>query len=392
MQAQSVRRERQLDRSVPPHLVPDLRPGLLNELCDQVLGAYSAAPHGGIEIGMVLFGKRIGQTIRVQDWRPLPCSHLLGPRFILSPADEELIPEVLSTPERDPALAGTEPVGWCCSHTRNELVLLDRECDFHERYFQKPGTLAVILKPRSPLHADGALFGRNGDGQMRAGEPLLTVKLPIPESATPPKVASTSNAAARNRALVNRPEVLASQDEVRIAAPVHLAPVPTAPHDALVTLVRGWQAKRMVVLACLLAILTAFVFALWREYPRPAPTPPTLSVTLKPTSAGLALVWKSNFPEASSAQARIVDAAGTRNLDLTGSFEPSGVLLFPQQAGNVQTVLTVRSGGHTLTRQATYLDPVKSEIVTPPVPVPAPEKPAKPVRPVSRHRRHRRRS
>jgi hypothetical protein len=293
-------------------------------------------------------------------------------------------------------LAGTEPVGWCCSHTRNELALLDRECDFHERYFQKPGTLAIILKPRSPFHAEGAIFGSNGDGRIRAGDPLLTVKLPILEAAVAPKVASSSNAAARNRTVVKHPEVVerpevVQRPEARVAAPVEVPPIAIPSHDALVKLVRDRQVKRIGILACLVTVLTVLVCVLWREYPRATPAPPTLSITLKPTAAGLALVWKSNLPETSSAQAKIVDAAGIRNLDLTGNFEPSGVLLFPRRAGTVQTVLTVRNGGRTFTQQASYSDPVKNEIVAPPAPVPVPEKPAKPAKPAVRHRRHHRR-
>lgn len=382
MQAQDVRRERQLDVPVPAHPFPDLPQALLNELCEQVLSAYSAAPHGGVEIGMVLFGRRTGQNVRVQAWRPIPCSHLLGPRFILAPADEALIPEVLSTPDRDASLAGTEPVGWCCSHTRSELALLDREVDFHGRYFQKPGDLAVILKPRSPLRAEAAIFGCGYDGRLQGAERLRTVQLPGLEPKAPPIPAVSLNSVAEN--------------------PVHLnntatdAPIkPPPPREALVGMVRGWQMQRIGVLVCLLAILTVLVYALWREYPRPAPTPPTLAVTLKPTAAGLAMVWKSNLPENSTAKADILDESGPRTLNLTGSFEPSGVLLFPHHPGTVQAVLTIQSAGRTYTKRASYSDPVASEVVQPP---PAPEPvaepvvtPAKPVTHAKTTRRHKRR-
>jgi hypothetical protein len=382
MQAQGVRRERKLDRHVPAHLPP----ALLNEICEQVLSAYSAAPYGGIEIGMVLFGKRIGETVHVQAWRPIACSHLLGPRFILSPTDEALVPGVLSTPERDPTLAGTEPVGWCCSHTRSELKLLDREVDFHDRYFQKPGDLALILKPRSPLRAEGSVFGRKADGLMQVGEPLLTVQLPAVEPTAPPvPVASLKPIGEK---AIAEPFLEPS----RLSA--DLQPVP--PRRAEVILVKGWQMQRISVLACLLAILTVLVYALFREYPRPAPPPaPTLSVALKPTAAGLAFVWKSNLPENSSAHASILEQTGTEYVDLTGSFAPSGVLVFPHRSGNVQTVLSVRSGGRTYTGKATYSDPAATQIAAPPPPAPAPiaaAKPGKPLKPLRRRRRHHRSS
>ena len=79
---------------------------------------------------------------------------------------------------------------------------------------------------------------------------------------------------------------------------------------------------------------------------------PTLSVTLKPTAAGLALVWKSNLPESSSAKASILDQTGIKSVDLTGSFEPSGVLVLPHQSGNVQAELSVQSGRSTYTGKA----------------------------------------
>ena len=58
--------------------------------------------------------------------------------------------------------------------------------DFHERYFRKPGNLAIILKPRSPLKAEGLVFARKADGVMEASEPLLTLQLPAAEAVAPP--------------------------------------------------------------------------------------------------------------------------------------------------------------------------------------------------------------
>ncbi|HEX4808123.1 MAG TPA: hypothetical protein VH325_04290 [Bryobacteraceae bacterium] len=357
MQVEAVRAEQSLDRFSPPQFAP----GLLNELCEQVLGAYSAAPHGGIEIGMVLFGKRTPDALRIEAWRPIPCSHLLGPRFILAPADESLIPEVLSTPQRDRALAGLEPVGWCCSHTRSELSLLTREIEFNERYFGKPGNVAAILKPRTPLQAEGAIFARKAKALENA-EPLLRVQLPIREA----PVAAT-------RAVV----VAATPPPVSVSVAIA---APTPPREALVELVHGWQTQRLGVLACLLGILVVLVYALWHEYPRPAPPPPiTLSFTLKPKAAGLALIWKSNIFGARSAKIRIQDGLGSESIDLNDSFEPNGILLLPRETGNVQADLTVQTNGHTFMRHVAYSNPnipqaepiAKTESVSEPAPPPA---------------------
>lgn len=358
MQVEAVHREQSLDRFSPPQFAP----GLLNELCEQVLGAYSAAPHGGVEIGMILFGRRTTNAITVEAWRPVPCSHLLGPRFILSPADEALIPEVLTTPQRDRALVGLEPVGWCCSHTRSELSLLTREIEFHERYFGKPGDLVAIIKPRTPLRAEGAIFAAKSR-RPETSEPLLTMQLPIREPAVP----------------ASKSIVVAPVPPPPISVPI-VVPTPPPPREALVELVHGWHTQRLGVLACLMAILVVLVYALWRQYPRPAPPPPiTLSVTLKPKAAGLALIWKSNILGARSAKVRIQDGVSSESIDLDDSFEPNGVLLLPRQTGDVQADLTVQTNGYTFTRHVAYSNPnipqaepiAKTESVSEPAPPPA---------------------
>ena len=169
---------------------------------------------------------------------------------------------------------------------------------------------------------------------MEVSEPLLTLQLPAVEAAAPPVPINSLKPTAEDVIELSPPRSSAASAVTRLTA-----------RKALPVAVRSWQIHHIGVLGCLVAIVTMLVYALWHEHPRPAPPPaPTLSVTLKPTAAGLALVWKSNLPESSSARASILDQTGTKSVDLTGSFEPSGVLVLPHQSGNVQAELSVQCG------------------------------------------------
>src|SRR5206468_8997600 len=60
---------------------------LFHELDFQVNEAYRRIPHGGIEIGGLLYGRVEGTSTTVEAFRPIECEHAFGPSFVLSDKD-----------------------------------------------------------------------------------------------------------------------------------------------------------------------------------------------------------------------------------------------------------------------------------------------------------------
>jgi hypothetical protein len=56
------------------------------------------------------------------------------------------------------------------------------------------------------------------------------------------------------------------------------------------------------------------------------------------------------------ARVDIYDGTSSQHLNITDIFEPSGVLLFPHQSGNVKAVLTLETGNRIVVRHAGFAD------------------------------------
>src|SRR5436305_14073949 len=82
--------------------------------------AFFSLPHGGAEIGGVLFGSETQGSVRILAFRPLECEHSRGPRFLLSDKDLAKLDMLLRKCTDDPLLRGLQVVGWYHSHTRSE--------------------------------------------------------------------------------------------------------------------------------------------------------------------------------------------------------------------------------------------------------------------------------
>ena len=81
-------------------------PDLLDEIRRQAVSALLSLPHGGAEIGGVLFGSREDGRVRLQAHRLIECQYAFGPSFVLSDSDLAGLARLLEGARRDPALAG----------------------------------------------------------------------------------------------------------------------------------------------------------------------------------------------------------------------------------------------------------------------------------------------
>jgi proteasome lid subunit RPN8/RPN11 len=123
--------------------------------------------HGGVEIGGVLFGSRDGDRIHLAASRPLRSEYAYGPSFVLSRNDEQALDKLLEEAQTDPALSGTQPVGWYHSHTRSGVCLSEQDVTVYNRYFPEPWQIVLVLHPSQLGPTEAGFFFREADGSLR---------------------------------------------------------------------------------------------------------------------------------------------------------------------------------------------------------------------------------
>jgi hypothetical protein len=160
---------------------------VLEELRRLAVDGFNAFSHGGKEIGGILYGIPSVGCVSVLSFTELTCEYALGPRFLLSDRDREVLADLLQP--RD----GFHAVGWFRAHTRGGLELDANDGELFDRYFTQPMNLALILKPTRWGPATGAFFVRGPSGEILprsareiAIEPLTSeAATPIPAECEP---------------------------------------------------------------------------------------------------------------------------------------------------------------------------------------------------------------
>jgi len=133
---------------------------VLEEIRSAAVEGLLAAPHGGVEVGGVLFGDYEGGVVRVTAQRPLACEHALGPGFRLSGKDQSALAELLE----QAAQQGLRPVGWYHSHTRSGLELSEEDRLIHHRYFSQDWQVALVVRPYRIDDTRACFFWAPGEG------------------------------------------------------------------------------------------------------------------------------------------------------------------------------------------------------------------------------------
>lgn len=176
---------------------------------------FRQIPHGGVETGGLLFGRKRADGIHIEAYRAIHCQHAFGPSFILSESDLSGIREQLAAASSDKELAGLEPVGWFIGHTRSPLQLTARETIWFDEFFPDPGSLTLLVKPERfqatrfaflirdqagrveqdashaavilPLSSQGAQSDKMPSASIPAPQPVFeqSVSAPLPETSAP---------------------------------------------------------------------------------------------------------------------------------------------------------------------------------------------------------------
>jgi hypothetical protein len=141
---------------------------------------YRKIPHGGIEIGALLFGSVDQSGATIEAFRRIECEHVFGPSFILSDRDLSVLEAQIQNAPSDPDLQDLQLIGWFLAHTRGPLQLTDPELELFDRFFPNPGQLTLLVKPE---RFQPTLFGflvRGADGKMARDASQDAVILPLP--------------------------------------------------------------------------------------------------------------------------------------------------------------------------------------------------------------------
>jgi hypothetical protein len=153
---------------------------VVDEIRQAAMEGMFAAPHGGIEIGGVLFGARNGSNVEIQAHLPLECEHAFGPAFALSDGDLVRLERLLKH-----GWPGLEPVGWYRSSTRGEMGLSGQDLEIYKRYFTHQLDIVLLVKPHPIEPMAAKFFRRTGAGRMEEESCLreITESLPPPREA-----------------------------------------------------------------------------------------------------------------------------------------------------------------------------------------------------------------
>jgi hypothetical protein len=113
-----------------------------------------AMPRIGLGIGGLLLGRREEGHIEVLRSVEIPCSHALGPSFVLTPAEVRAIVPLPESDDDGPA----QVVGWYCSKTRGNLELTEHDHRLFDSFCSEPWQALLLIHPAKG-HPTKAAFG-----------------------------------------------------------------------------------------------------------------------------------------------------------------------------------------------------------------------------------------
>ena len=151
-----------------------------HEIDFQVNEGFRRIPHGGVEIGGLLFGRLEISSVYVQAFRTIECEHATGPSFNLSQRDIDELEKQIAGSRSDPELAGLELVGWFIAHTRSPLRLTERELELFNRFFPQANQITVLVKPERFQPTRFGFLTRKADGSVDTDAAPNAVILPLP--------------------------------------------------------------------------------------------------------------------------------------------------------------------------------------------------------------------
>jgi proteasome lid subunit RPN8/RPN11 len=305
-----------------------------------------AVPHGGAEVGGVLFGTHSGGCVRILAARPLDCEHLLGPTFTLSGNDLARLAAMLHDGLQD-GRDGWDLVGWYHSHTRSEIFLSAQDLKIHNRYFPDPWHVALVVRPHAMHPMRAGFFFREADGSIHAESSYSEFAVQPASQAVQAAVAQPAPQAVQ--AVVAQAVSPAKASEAR--------PAPRAKHS------RNWLWWAMIVLAMAEVLFVFKSGVLERDWTRVFAADRARSVSLMAydLNSQLQIHWDWAADPIRSAEAgtlEITDGAAHTVVALEKQRLRSGTVAYARIGARVDVRLALRQpGGKIFEEFTTFLGP-----------------------------------
>lgn len=384
---------------------------VMEELRAAAEDGFQKIPHGGIEVGAILFGTHEEGRVRILEWRPIPCEHQRGPGFVLSENDRARLAALLAECAAQPELRGLEPVGWFHTHTRSGMFLSAEDVALFDQFFPEAWQVSLVMVCAKHQTTKAGFFCRETDGTLltEASHKVFPVEFnpaaaaaprrasaapvrsqplapkspppaaererlsrfeepaPVPASQPAPGyenlgvlatglhvVSQTNDAAAAAGGAAPREKGPASAREPEVI------PLPNrAPGDARIAL--HW--KVLGAVACL-AVLSFLGRALWNPK-----APPASVMRIEDHQNEILVLWDHSLPvirRADRGLLRIIDGRNSRSIPLDMIAVRRGSVTYARESGDVEIRLTVyEQGKELLHEQARYVgQPVTRPILS----------------------------
>ena len=141
---------------------------VINAIRKRAVDGFYALPHGGLEVGGLLFGRvypnaRAPLRIEITAERPIECAHHHGPGFLLTEEERAQIGIQLERTRLEPEIAAFSVVGFWVSHSRGELALADQDVEIY-KLFPNLWQFILVLKPEAGVPTRATFIFRTGSG------------------------------------------------------------------------------------------------------------------------------------------------------------------------------------------------------------------------------------
>ncbi len=340
---------------------------LFHEIDFHVNEGYRRIPHGGVEVGGVLYGRIDPGSVIISAFRPIECDHASGPSFLLSESDLSKLASSIQSASQDEELKELVPIGWFIAHTRGPLQMTARELQVFEQFFPEPGRVTVLVKPERFKPTRFAFLMRGESGRMASDGSLSQVILPLSGRAgkvsdpvtdlasapSPPRPerrsSSESGTAEREQSGAG---VLPLQTPVEAAAPAPTrdevsaipepvptipAPFPSANPARQAQPARPQRRSGVLVTVLLLAALLGSGAGYWAYLQLP---PPLITLRVQKRQSDLLVVWNPIQTQAASYSAMRVNDG--KPVLLSADQKASGIAEIPLTSGDTKVEIVSR--------------------------------------------------
>jgi len=328
---------------VPGQRVVHLSIDVVDRMSADIMRGLGLVPKRGAEVGGILIGTVQSDTIRIENFEPVPCTYARGPSYLLTDAEREAFEE---TRQR----RGTEAVGYYRSHTREGLALQPEDIQLLDKLFPSGATVALLVKPFATKPGIGGFFVRE-NGVFPAATPL---EFPFRRwemtGEEPPRRAPMQDRKRKER----EPEAPVPSDEKVAAAEMATQPYhrifstePAEPPKELPEPPLPKSRTGMWLVACFVFLLLGVLLgyeAMRITAPQRGASDFELSLAAERTDENLTVRWNPNaraILSASNGALEIDDAGETRHVELDRATLSNGSMLYHNVSDKIRFRLVV---------------------------------------------------